>query len=122
MIRPFLDASREHMSAETWAWLDAQLSDDLLRDPAAKQAARTASGRTSSGWDVYAPGDMPEGFPPDLTVVLSRARARVRRSANRGPAGPACQSREMGRRTSPTLCPCPGLRQPCGPTLPFRLS
>ena len=76
MIRSFLDASSGHLSPETWAWLDAQLSDDLLRDPAAEHAAQIAGGRTRYGWFVYASEDLPEGVPPDLTAVLSRARAR----------------------------------------------
>ena len=75
MIHRFLDARSGHPSAETWAWLDAQLADNLLRDPAAEHAARIAGGRTRYGWFVYAPEDMPEDLPADLTALLRSVRA-----------------------------------------------
>ena len=35
-LRTFLDASSGHLSHATWAWLDDQLSDAVLRDPRAR--------------------------------------------------------------------------------------
>jgi hypothetical protein len=76
MIRAFLDVSSGHLSADTWAWLDAQLSDALLRDPKAEHAGQIAGGRTRFGWFVYAPEDMPEGLAQDLMTMLTAARAQ----------------------------------------------
>ena len=75
MIRSFLDASSDHLSADTWTWLDAQLAEDRLRDPTSTPAVTIAGGRTRYGWFVYAPEDAAEGLPADLTAVLVRARA-----------------------------------------------
>lgn len=74
MVRTFLDASSGHLSPETWAWLDDQLSDALLRDPRNGNAAQIAGGRTRYGWLVYAPEGVAEGLPEDLTPVLLKAR------------------------------------------------
>ena len=74
MLRTFLDASSGHLSAETWAWLDEQLSDELLRDPRSESAAQIAGGKTRYGWLVYAPEGATEGLPEDLTTILLRAR------------------------------------------------
>jgi len=76
MIRQFLDASSGHLSPDTWAWLDAQLADDELRDPQNGVAGRIAGGRTRHGWFVYAPEDPIDGRPADLGFVLSEARRR----------------------------------------------
>jgi hypothetical protein len=76
MIRAFLDMYSGHLSADTWAWLDAQLSDALLRDSTAEHAGQIAGGRTRFGWFVYAPEDMPESLPRDLMTMLNAARAQ----------------------------------------------
>ncbi len=76
MIRCFLDTSSCPLSPDTWTWLDAQLSDELLRDPAAEHATQIAGGKTRFGWFVYAPEDMLDGFPADLIAVLRAARDR----------------------------------------------
>lgn len=73
-LRSFLDVSNRHLSAETCAWLDAQLSDSLLRDPASTASAQIAGGKTRYGWLVYAPEDVAEGLPEDLTLILLAAR------------------------------------------------
>jgi hypothetical protein len=57
MTRQFLDASSGHLSPDTWAWLDARLADDVLRDPQNGVAGQIAGGRTRHGWFVYAPED-----------------------------------------------------------------
>jgi hypothetical protein len=76
MPRRFLDASSGHLSAGTWAWLDAQLSDTLLRDPRSASAAQIAGGKTRYGWLVYGPEGIAEDLPEDLTRILLRARAQ----------------------------------------------
>ncbi len=73
MIRSFLDCSSGHLSAETWAWLDAQLADDALRDPRT-QAVGIAGGRTRYGWFVYAAEDCLDLYPADLVRVFREAR------------------------------------------------
>jgi hypothetical protein len=75
-LRTFLDASNGHLSPDTWAWLDDQLSDALLRNPENGSAAQIAGGKTRYGWLVYAPGDSPDGLPEDLATVLTVARER----------------------------------------------
>jgi hemolysin-activating ACP:hemolysin acyltransferase len=75
-LRTFLDASSGHLSPETWAWLDDQLSDALLRDPENGSAAQIAGGKTRYGWLVYAPEGVAEGLPEDLTAILLKARER----------------------------------------------
>jgi hypothetical protein len=74
MIRNFLDVSSGHLSPDTWAWLDAQLADDALRNPRNAHAALLAGGRTQYGWFVYAPEDGLDGIPDDLVRVLQLAR------------------------------------------------
>ena len=74
MIRPFLDLSSGHLSADTQVWLDAQLADDVLRAPENSQAAMIAGGKTRYGWFVYAPEDIAEDLPDDLTTVLRKGR------------------------------------------------
>jgi hypothetical protein len=73
-LRTFLDASSGHLSPDTWAWRDDQLSDALLRSPENGCAAQIAGGKTHYGWLVYAPGDSPDGLPEDLATVLTVAR------------------------------------------------
>ena len=46
----------------------------MLRDPANDAAAQIAGGKTRYGWLVYAPEDLAEGLPEDLTGVLLKAR------------------------------------------------
>jgi len=76
MIRKFLDVSSGHLSEETWAWLDAQLAENTLRDPQHGAAAQIAGGPTRYGWFVFAPEDAPDDFPADLLAVLKTARAQ----------------------------------------------
>lgn len=73
-LRTLLDISSGHLSQETWCWLDDQLSDAVLRDPANVPAAQIAGGKTRYGWLVYAPERVAEGLPDDLAGVLLRAR------------------------------------------------
>lgn len=73
-LRTFLDASSGHLSPATWAWLDDQLSDAVLRNPANDAAAQIAGGKTRYGWLVYVPEEAAEGLPDDLAGVLLRAR------------------------------------------------
>ncbi len=74
MIRRFLDVSSEHLSPDTWTWLDAQFADDKLRDPHNLIAAQLAGGRIRYGWFVYAPEDSATDMPEDLARVLAEAR------------------------------------------------
>lgn len=52
-VRRTLDVSSCHLSAETWAWLDAQTTDTAVRDPASR-SAEILGGRTRHGWLIYA--------------------------------------------------------------------
>jgi hemolysin-activating ACP:hemolysin acyltransferase len=73
-LRTVLDTSSGHLSPATWAWLDEQLSDAVLRDPLNAAAAQVAGGKTRYGWLVYAPEGVAAGLPDDLTTILLRAR------------------------------------------------
>ena len=75
MIRQFLDVSSGHLSVATWAWLDAQLADDMLRDPKNTVAHGIAGGRTRYGWFVYACDEPCIDLPADLARVCKHARA-----------------------------------------------
>ncbi len=44
MIRKFFDVSSGHLSIDTWAWLDAQLADEILRELTNTVAAGIAGG------------------------------------------------------------------------------
>ena len=72
MIRSFLDVSGGHLSPETWAWLDRNLAEDILRDP--WSAGGIAGGKTRHGWFVYAPEEAMDDYPQDLQRVLAEAR------------------------------------------------
>lgn len=74
MTRRFLDCSSGHLSPDTWAWLDAQLADDVLRDPHNTAAAAIAGGRTRYGWFIHATEDPPGDMPADLRTVCAYAR------------------------------------------------
>lgn len=74
--RRFLDASSDHLSPETWAWLDAQTTDEALRDPDNRLGTELLGGRTRYGWLVYANDSPTEPVPADLLAVLRLARAR----------------------------------------------
>lgn len=74
MIRRFLDCSTAHLSAATCEWLDQQLAEATLRDPANTTAIGIAGGKTRHGWFVYAPEDPPETIPEDLTRICNLAR------------------------------------------------
>ena len=76
MMRSLLDCSSGHLSADTWAWLDAQLADEVLREPSNSSAAGIAGGRTRYGWLVYAMEEPPENIPADLASVCAYARRR----------------------------------------------
>ena len=76
MIRRFLDCSSGHLSPDTWAWRDAQLADDVRRDPRNMTAAGIGGGRTRYGWFVYAIDVLPGGMPADLEAVCAYARKR----------------------------------------------
>lgn len=76
MIRKFVDCSSGHLSPDTWTWLDAQLADDVLRDPRNTQVAGIAGGRTRYGWFVYAAEDCVHQYPDDLVRVFKEARRR----------------------------------------------
>lgn len=76
MIRMFLDVSSGHLSPATWAWLDTQLADDILREPKNTTAAGIAGGRTRYGWFVYAAEDCLDLYPDDLVAVFREARRR----------------------------------------------
>ena len=75
MIRKFLDCSSGHLSSDTWTWLDAQLADDILRDPGNTVASAIAGGRTRYGWFVYAFDEPCIDLPADLARICKRARA-----------------------------------------------
>lgn len=76
MIRRFLDCSSGHLSPETWNWLDAALSDEVLRDRRSAAVAQVSGGRTRCGWFVFVPEDGEDGdVPEDLARVLAYARA-----------------------------------------------
>ena len=74
MMRRFLDCSSGHLSSETWSWLDANLAEDVLRDPASRITAALAGGRTRYGWFVYAPEDPDDAMPEDLRRICCSAR------------------------------------------------
>ena len=76
MIRQFLDVSSGHLAEQTWAWLDKQLGQDIVRDPRNGAAAQLAGGITRYGWFVYAPEDPDPDLPQDLRAVLTIARER----------------------------------------------
>ena len=74
MIRRFLDCSSGHLSPETWSWLDTNLAEDVLREPANRITASLAGGRTRYGWFVYAPEDSDDAMPEDLRQICCSAR------------------------------------------------
>ena len=74
MIRRVLDCSSGHLSPETWDWLDAQLGDDAVRDPAGAVATALGGGRTRYGWFVYADEAAEAVMPEDLRQICVRAR------------------------------------------------
>jgi hypothetical protein len=76
MIRKFLDCSSGHISPGTWTWLDAELADEILRDPGNSIAAGIAGGRTRYGWFVYALQETCIDIPADLRRVCKFAHAR----------------------------------------------
>lgn len=76
MTRRFLDVSSGQLSPDTWAWLDAHLAGDALRDPANLIAAELGGGRTPSGWFAYAPEAPVNDIPADLRQVFREARRR----------------------------------------------
>jgi hypothetical protein len=74
MIRRFLDCSSGYLSPETWSWLDTNLAEDVLREPANRITASLAGGRTRYRWFVYAPEDPDDAMPEDLRQVCCSAR------------------------------------------------
>ncbi len=73
--RRFLDASSGHLSPGTWAWLDAQTTDDTVRDPL-NHSAEILGGRTRHGWFVYASEAPTSPIPADLARLMHYARQR----------------------------------------------
>ena len=73
-IRAFLDVCSGHLSPETWAWLDVQTTDDMVRDPDNRLATEILGGRTRYGWFVYAHEQPTEPVPADLVAVMQLAR------------------------------------------------
>lgn len=73
--RSFLDLSSGHLSSETWMWLDAQTTDEMVRSlgPSA-QVVLVSSMRY--GWFIYANEGPEEGIPADLAAVFRLARQR----------------------------------------------
>jgi len=72
MTRGFLDAPSGHLTPD--AWLERQLTDEVLRDPANTIAGRLAGGRTRHGWSIYAPEDPVGEWPEDLLRLIRKAR------------------------------------------------
>ena len=76
MIRSFLDLSSGHLSPETWAWLDAQTTGEVVRD-LGPSAQVVLAGSMRYGWFVYADEELGETIPADLAAVFRLARLRV---------------------------------------------
>ena len=72
-VRRILDVCSGHLSPEIWAWLDAQTSDQVVRDPG-DPCAEILGGRTRHGWFIYAIEDPGTPVPADLAAVLRRVR------------------------------------------------
>jgi len=72
-VRRFLDLSSGHLSAETWAWLDAQTTEAAVRG-LGPDAQAVLAGRMRHGWFVYADAEPGETVPGDLAAVLRHAR------------------------------------------------
>lgn len=62
-----------HLTPTTWAWLDEQTADDVVRDPA-NRAYAILGGRTRQGWFLRADEVLASAVPPDLADVLRYAR------------------------------------------------
>ena len=75
MIRCFLDLSSGHLSPETWAWLDAQTTDEKVRS-LGLSAQVVLAGGMRYGWFVYANEEPAEGIPADLDAVFRLVRQR----------------------------------------------
>jgi hypothetical protein len=73
-VRTFLGVSSGHLSPETWAWLDAQTTDEAVRDSDSRLATELLGGRARYGWFVYAHENPTEPVPADLVAVLRLAR------------------------------------------------
>ena len=73
--RSFLDLSSGHLSPETWAWLDAQTTDEKGRSLGPSAQVVLASGMRYD-WFVYANEEPDEGIPADLDAVIRLARQR----------------------------------------------
>ncbi len=74
-IRAFLDVSSGHLSPETWAFLDAQTTDQAVRDPDNRLGTELLGGRTRHGWFLYAHEHPTEPVPADLAAVMRLARS-----------------------------------------------
>lgn len=75
MIRSFLDLSSGHLSPETWAWLDAQTTGEVVRGLRAG-AQVVLAGRMRYGWFVYADEEPGETVPAEIATVFRLARQR----------------------------------------------
>ena len=74
-VRRFLDASSGHLLPETWAWLDEQTTDEVVRDPR-NRSAEILGGRTRHGWFIWASEAPDASVPADLVAVMRFARKR----------------------------------------------
>ncbi|MDT8278790.1 hypothetical protein RQ734_22295 [Roseomonas mucosa] len=74
-IRSFLDLSSSHLSPETWAWLDAQTTDAMVRS-LGPSAQVVLAGGMRYGWFIYADEEPGETIPSDLMAVFRFARLR----------------------------------------------
>ncbi len=68
-----LDVSGGHLTAATWAWLDNQTADDVVRDPA-NRAYAILGGRIRQGWFLCAEEVLDSAVPSDLADVLRYVR------------------------------------------------
>ncbi|GAV36672.1 hypothetical protein ROTAS13_04360 [Roseomonas sp. TAS13] len=75
MIRSFLDLSSGHLSPETWTWLDAQTTDEVVRS-LGPSAQVVLAGGMRYGWFIYADEEPGEAIPADLAAVFRLGRQR----------------------------------------------
>lgn len=68
-----LDVSGGHLRPTTWAWLDDQTADDVVRDPA-NHAYAILGGRTRQGWFLRADEVLDSTVPSDLADMLRYVR------------------------------------------------
>lgn len=74
-IRSFLDLSSGHLLPETWAWLDAQTADEVVRS-LGPSAQVVLAGGMHYGWFIYADEEPGEAIPAELAAIFRLARLR----------------------------------------------